>query len=180
LLAAICILSLGADEAGRTVAKAAVPAWQLAAGVGLACMSGCAYAVLNVILRYCVTRGAPLPATLFSVSIAGLVSLSFIAWLRIGQAGMLATSGQDLGLMLAAGICNTVAFVALTKSLQLMSVVFVNALNATQATLAAVAGVVIFHEALSWSLAAGVGLTIAGLAVLAYAHKAMQETAAAV
>lgn len=180
LLAAIIILSLGADEASRAVAKESVPTWQLAAGVALACLSGCAYAVLNVVLRYCVTRGAPLPATLFSVSIAGMLSLGLIAWLRIGHAGMIGTSSIDFGLMLAAGVCNTAAFVALTKSLQLMSVVFVNALNATQATLAAIAGVVIFHEALSWSLAAGVSLTIAGLAVLAFAHKAMQEATPAV
>jgi drug/metabolite transporter (DMT)-like permease len=87
---------------------------------------------------------------------------------------MLATTPRDLWLMLAAGVCNTVAFVALTKSLQLTSVVYVNALNATQATLAAVAGVVIFHEALSPWLALGVGLTIAGLLVLAKAHRAMR------
>ena len=48
--------------------------------------------------------------------------------------------------MLAAGVCNTVAFIALTKSLQLTSIVYVNSLNATQATMAAIAGVFIFGE----------------------------------
>jgi drug/metabolite transporter (DMT)-like permease len=90
---------------------------------------------------------------------------------------MLATTGQDLALMACAGICNTIAFIALTKSLQLTSVVYVNALNATQATMAALAGVLIFREALSPWLALGVGLTIAGLMVLAYAHRGMQELA---
>ena len=79
--------------------------------------------------------------------------------------------------MLAAGVCNTIAFVSLTKSLQLTSVVYVNALNATQATLAALTGVLIFREALSPWLALGVGLTIAGLLVLAYAHRGMREMA---
>jgi drug/metabolite transporter (DMT)-like permease len=174
LLAAISVLSLGAHEASEAVARSALPVWRLTAGVLAACLCGVAYAVLNVILRYCITRGAPLPTTLFTVSVAGLVSLSVIAWLRIGHDGVLATTPKQLGLMLAAGFCNTVAFVALTKSLQLTSVVYVNALNAIQATLAALAGVLIFDERLSPSLTFGVGLTIAGLMVLAYAHRAMR------
>lgn len=174
LLAAICVLSMGAQEAGVTTADAPVPLWRLTAGVAAACLCGVAYAVLNVILRYCITRGAPLPTTLFTVSVVGLLALGLIAWLRIGHRGMLETTPKDLALMLGAGLCNTVAFVSLTKSLQLTSVVYVNALNATQATLAAIAGVLIFKEALSPWLALGVGLTIAGLMCLAHAHRAMR------
>jgi len=50
--------------------------------------------------------------------------------------------------------------------LQGTAVVFVNALNATQATMAAIAGVLIFHEAPSPELAFGVLLTIAGLLLM--------------
>jgi DME family drug/metabolite transporter len=174
LLAAIFVLSLGAKDAGRTMAIDPSSPWLLAGGVAAGCGSGVFYAILNVILRYCVTRGAPLPTALFTVSVMGLMSLSGLAWWRIGSDGILATGSNELTLMLAAGTCNTVAFVALTKSLQLTSVVYVNALNATQATLAAVAGVVIFREALSPWLAIGVGLTIAGLMSLAHAHRAMR------
>jgi DME family drug/metabolite transporter len=174
LLAAIAVLSLGAEQAGRTVAQAPVSVWLVAGGVAAACLSGTAYSVLNVLLRYCVTRGAPLPTTLFTVSTAGMLSLGLIAWLRIGQDGIAAVSLSQHALMLAAGLCNTVAFVSLTKSLQLTSVVYVNALNATQATLAALAGVLIFGEALSPWLALGVGVTIAGLLLLARAHQEMR------
>jgi drug/metabolite transporter, DME family len=177
LLAAICVLSLGAQAAGNSVIPSPVPFWRLAAGVAAACLCGFAYSILNVILRYCVIRGAPLPATLFTVSFVGLISLGLISWLRIGHAGMLATTGREFALMAGAGICNTIAFVALTKSLQLTSVVYVNALNATQATLAALAGVLIFHEALSPWLALGIGLTIVGLLVLAHAHRGLREMA---
>jgi drug/metabolite transporter (DMT)-like permease len=175
LLAAICILSLGAEEARHSVTRAGATPWRQALGVGAGCLSGMCYATLNVILRYCITRGAPLPTTLGTVAVMGVLSLTSLAWLRIGTAGMLATEPIDLLLMLAAGICNTVAFVALTKSLQLTSVVYVNALNATQATLAALAGVLIFQEALSPWLATGVALTIAGLLLLRRAHRAMVE-----
>ncbi len=178
LLAAIVVLSYGAGEASRFMLHEQVPAWRLALGVAAACLSGTAYAVLNVIMRYCILRGAPLPTMLLTVSVVGLLSLGFLSWLRIGQAGILATTPGELWLMLAAGLCNTVAFVALTKSLQLTSVVYVNALSAIQAMLAALVGVVIFQEKLTSGLAIGVALTIAGLMALARAHRAMREPVA--
>jgi drug/metabolite transporter (DMT)-like permease len=175
LLVAIVILGLGAEDAGHSVSKQKLsPVW-LAAGVAAACCSGIFYATLNVILRHCFLRGAPLPTTLCIVSVMGLISLGLVSWLRIGHGGMIQTAPADLLLMLAAGVCNTVAFVTLTKSLQLTSVVYVNALNATQATLAAIAGVVIFREALSPWLTLGVALTIGGLVLMTRAHKAMVE-----
>ena len=176
LLAAICVLSLGAKEARQSVAAVAGNPWQLAAGVGAACFSGLAYSVLNVVIRYAVQRGASLPAMLFTVSIVGMLSLGSLSLGQIGLAGMGATTSVDLGMMLLGGVCNAVAFVALTKSLQLTSVVYVNALNATQATLAAAAGIVFFHEAASQSLVLGVGLTIAGLLFMRQRKKSPQDT----
>jgi drug/metabolite transporter (DMT)-like permease len=174
LLGAICVLSLGAKEASDEVARGSVSLLWVIAGVAAACVSGLAYSVLNVVLRYCITRGAPLPATLLTVSLCGVLSLTLLSWLRIGESGMAATTRSEWLLMLGAGLCNTVAFISLTKSLQLTSVVWVNALNATQATLAALAGVLIFKEPLSPWLATGIGLTIVGLMVLAHAHRAMR------
>lgn len=178
MFVAIVILSLGADQARQSVGN--VPedgptSWKLAAGVAGACFSGLAYSILNVVLRYYMTRhGASVAATLFTVALTGTICLSTIAAVRMGLPALAATTRLDLGLMLAAGVCNTVAFVSLTKSLQLTSIVYVNALNATQATLAALAGVLIFDEALSPWLALGVVLTIAGLMLLARAHREMQ------
>ena len=174
LLAAIAVLSYGAGEAGRFMLNEQVSVWRVALGVAAACLSGTAYAVLNVIMRYCIMRGAPMPTMLLTVSVVGLLSLGFLAWLRIGQAGILATTPGELGLMLAAGLCNTVAFVSLTKSLQLTSVVYVNALSAIQAMLAALVGVFVFQEKLTSGLAIGVALTIGGLMALANAHRAIR------
>ncbi len=166
LLLAICVLSLGAREARDSVVKSTAEPLAVAAGVAAGCLAGVAYSVLNVAIRFAVLRGMPLPTTLFIVATGGLLSLGTIAWTRIGIVGMVATAPSDLALMLLAGICNTLAFLALTKSLQLTSVVYVNALNAAQAALAALAGVVIFQEALSAWLLQGVLLAILGLAIL--------------
>jgi drug/metabolite transporter (DMT)-like permease len=171
LLLAIFVLALGAEDAGRSVAAVPLDPWRLAAGVAAACASGFFYSTLNVILRHCFVQGSPLPTSLGIVAVVGVLSLTTMSWMRIGGSGMLATQPGDLLLMIGAGISNTVAFVALTKSLQLTNVVYVNALNATQATLAAIAGVVIFREALSPWLALGVGLTIIGLLLMTRAQR---------
>lgn len=167
LLLSIGVLSLGAEEARKQViATATSNPWQLTLGVAAATFSGLAYAVLNVIIRYSIQRGATLPATLMTVSVMGLITLNLLSLERIGIEGMLQTSLRDLVVMLLAGLCNAVAFVALTRCLQLTSVVYTNALNAAQAALAAIAGVLIFHEPATSALAAGVALTVLGLAIL--------------
>lgn len=180
LLVAVFVLFLGAENAhdavrgeAATAVEGVLPAtvsWphylELAGGVAAACLCGLAYAVLNTVNRYYVTRGHSLPGTLFTVSIVGMLSLGSISIWRIGLEGMLATTPRDLGLMLLAGVCNAAAFVTLTKSLQLTSLVFVNALNATQATMAALMGVLFFQEPPSPWLLTGVALTIVGLLLM--------------
>ncbi len=175
LLGAVFVLFLGAEnahDAVRGTAEAVEAAsspphfLELALGVAAACLCGLAYAVLNTINRYYVTRGHSLPAALFTVSIVGMLSLGSISLWRIGLEGMLATTPHNLWLMLLAGVCNAAAFVTLTKSLQLTSLVFVNALNATQATMAALMGVFFFQEPPSPWLLTGVGLTIGGLLLM--------------
>lgn len=167
LLLSIGVLSLGAEEARlHVLAQATGNLWQLTLGVVAATFSGLSYAVLNVIIRFTIHRGATLPVTLMTVSVMGLISLSLLSLQRIGTDGMLQTSLGDLTMMLLAGVCNAVAFVALTRCLQLTSVVYTNALNAAQAALAAIAGVLIFREPASSALAAGVALTVLGLAIL--------------
>ena len=58
------------------------------------------------------------------------------------------------------------AFWALTKALQLSSVLFVNGLNASQTALAALAGVLMFDEPLTRAMVSGVALTALGLLLM--------------
>jgi len=172
LVAAISVLSLGAGEAHRSVVSDQMSADQslswliLAAGVGAATISGAAYSVLGVVIRYGVTGRVSLTTTMVTVGLIGMLSLGTLSPMRIGLEGIRNTEHADLAVMLLGGVLNAFAFLTLTKALQLTTVVYVNALNATQATMAALAGVFFFHEALSRELALGVLLTIVGLAVM--------------
>jgi drug/metabolite transporter (DMT)-like permease len=68
--------------------------------------------------------------------------------------------------MLLAGLCNAAAFLTLTLALQLAGLVYVNALNASQTAMAAVAGVVVFGEAVTPWLVLGVLLTAGGFLLM--------------
>lgn len=166
LIAAIWILSLGAGEVHASITGAAPQAWIVVAGVLAACLSGVAYSVLGVVIRYGVTGKASVAATTFIVGFVGVVFLGLLSCARLGWQGMGATTAGQWAVMIAAGLFNLAAFVALTKALQLTSVVYVNAINASQVAMSVVAGVLLFREILSPAIQAGVVLTIAGLLLM--------------
>jgi len=172
LIAAISVLSLGAGEAHESIVSGQTglgghPNWLvLIAGVGAAALSGAAYSVLGVVIRYGVTGRASIATTMATVGLVGAFALGGLSFWRIGLDGMHDTGCQDLAMMILAGVLNAFAFLTLTKALQLATVVYVNALNATQATMAALVGILFFHEALSGELAVGVVLTIVGLILM--------------
>jgi drug/metabolite transporter (DMT)-like permease len=168
LVGAIFVLSLGAGEASRAVVReeAGPSIWLVAAGVGAACLSGVAYALLGVVIRYTVTDKISIPMTLVTVTLTGVIALGAFSTVRLGISEIIDTVPRDFWMMMLAGFFNAIAFLALTKSLQLVPVLYVNALNATQATMAAVAGVLIFSESSSSALWLGVGLTAFGLLLM--------------
>lgn len=167
LLAAIWVLALGAQGASNSIAKLeTVDPWLVTAGVAAGCVSGVAYAVLGVTIRRAVIGVSTVSASTFCVGIVGFLSLTPLTIHRIGVTAMLQTDRGDLAMMVLAGVFNLMAFVALTRALQITSLVYVNALNASQVAMASVAGIVLFQEQPSPALALGIGLTVAGLLIM--------------
>jgi len=176
LIAAIMLLSLGAGKANESVAQSlakeaaesveGAPWYLVGLGVLAACAAGVAYAVLGVVIRYGVSGRASMPTVLFIVGATGVVVLGGASTVRIGIDGMLSNTPEEYLWMLFAGLFNITAFYALTNALRLTSVVYVNALNATQAAMAAAAGYLIFEEPLTASLSIGVALTALGLLLM--------------
>jgi len=170
LIAAIVVLSLGAETAQESLDTLQNvqegSGLIVVAGVASAIVAGFSYALLGTTIRKSISGSMRLPAASFIVSIVGAVGLGTAAMTRIGVGGVLATRPVDWQMMIWAGICNAVAFLALTKSLQLTGVIHVNALNASQVAMAAIAGFVLFHEPLSFALVCGVLMTGVGLLMM--------------
>ena len=165
LCASIALLGMHAEAARGELPATAVqhtPFWT-AVAIAVVCFSGVAYAVLGVVIRRMVTAGKGSAPTLLVISIAGVVALGLLSVGRLGVAGIVATSWRDFQIMIWGGIFNAVAFYLLTKAFHLIPVAYVNVVNASQTALAAIAGVVYFHEPSTNSLIAGITLMTAGL-----------------
>jgi len=165
LISAIAVLSIGAERHPQ-IAELATAHAPITIALAAACLCGIAYAVLNVTIRRLVTGSMQMHFVLATVSSVGVISLGLAAIYRSGWATLAATDLADIGVMFIAGTFNAVGFFTLTRALQLVSIVQVNAVSASQSALAAIAGVAIFGESLTASLIVGVTLTIMGLAIV--------------
>ncbi|MBM4000899.1 MAG: DMT family transporter [Planctomycetes bacterium] len=170
LIAATCVLSLGAREAGASIAvlpqlDAHSPDFwaQIAGGVVASILSGIGYAILGVTIRKNLTSRVPAASVLFLVATVGVATVGGYGIARLGWAGIAGIANRDYWAMAGAGICNTAAFICLAIALRETSVIYVNSLSAVQVALAGLLGVTLFGEVPSWSLALGVGLTMVGL-----------------
>jgi drug/metabolite transporter (DMT)-like permease len=174
LVAATAILSWAPppDQTGsaatRAMAVSGAPPTTGNMPLGLAAnlISGIAYGALGVGLRYCLRGGLPTPVVIGTSTGIGLLVLGAIGLQQIGFSGLAAINHRQWIAMVIAGTLNAIAFVMLTHALKRLGVTVVNLLNATQATLAAVAGVLMFAEPLTTQLTVGVCLTAFGLGVL--------------
>lgn len=183
LMAAIGVLSWGAEAARPLGGPQAAPAlvdgaaalaaieapghdpWTIALASTITCFSGFCYAASSVVIRR-LADVVPLSATIMVMSTTGVVSLGAISLWRIGWAGMAATTPHDWTTMLLAGVFNALAFFSLGIALERMPVTRTNLINASQVALSAVAGIVIFGEKPTVTVAAGIVLTVIGLALL--------------
>lgn len=169
LVVSIALLSLGAGEVRRAVEQvtaAAEDPMRTLAGVGAACLAGIMFASLTIAIRSLATARVPVASIVFVVTGMGVVSLGGLSLARLGWRELAATPPEHLGWMLAAGACNLVAFLAITKGLQLTTVVHANVLNASQVALGALAGILLFTEPPNPWLVIGVVLTIGGMMLI--------------
>ncbi len=166
IITAIWILSLSAQGAVDPILQQAIPTGQVVLAVVAACIAGSAYGVLGMVIRRAAIQNASVAATTFLISGVGTVSLGLLNWQQQGWEGVQQTTTDQWILMVSAGVCNFIAFVALTRALQITSLIFVNAINASQVAMAALVGVFLFGEQMSIGLVAGAFLTALGLLLM--------------
>lgn len=169
LIVAIAVLSFGAKKA---IPIASAPdeismAWLW--GALTAIVSGLAYAVLGLAVRHSTQHDIPLATPIVFVSVIGTAILGVLSFTLEGPTAIQAISLVSWFAMLAAGILNGVAFLALAKALKILPVVYVNAINTLQMIATAFIGLSWFSEPWTLPLTIGLVLTGAGLLFLTYA-----------
>jgi drug/metabolite transporter (DMT)-like permease len=160
---------IGAQSAGEASAdplSSSVVLWGLAAAM----LAGLAFAVLTVGVRKTVTGNTSPQAVVFLINLMGVVAMGPWCVHHLGLDTLRATDPRDLGVMLAAGGLNLIAFLLVTKSLQTISVVRFNVLNNGLTTaLTAAIGIAVFAEAWNAPVLFGILLSLAGILVISQA-----------
>jgi drug/metabolite transporter (DMT)-like permease len=165
LIGAITLLSFGATEA-RTHLIPEVSGQGLTwatLGVGAAILAGVMYAILGVTIRHAAVQQVPLATSFTIIGTMGFLVLGGISLAMLGPRRMLETPPDVFADMLLAGCFNAMAFFSLGKSLQWLTVNYINVLNASQTAMAAVAGAMLFDEQLTSPIKLGILLTVAGM-----------------
>ena len=163
LIVAIFLLSAGVSAATTGDDGNAGSAWTCAVAIVAAVIAGVSYGMTGVIIRSLVTSGVPVYASMMMFCTSGVVVLGGIGLTRLGLTRILQTPTEHWLAMLFAGVCNAVAFFALTGALRRIPVNRVNLLNASQVAMCAVLGVLLFSEPLTGPLIVGCLLTVAGI-----------------
>ncbi len=169
LIAAIAVLSVGAKKAVLPAAGTNPVDLTWLWGALAAIVSGVAYAVLGLAVRQSTRHEIPLATPIVFVSVIGTVVLGLLSIAFEGPQQIQAISGVSWFAMVAAGVLNAVAFLALAKSLKILPVVYVNAINTLQMIASAFIGLSWFNEPWTFPLTVGLILTGAGLIFLTYA-----------
>ena len=163
LMLSVIILSQGT----RAASVASQLSWQDAAlGAAAALGSGIGFSISGVIVRHCIRRGVPICVALgYSSTVAMcpiVIALANEGWGSLW--GVLDRGG--LVALLSGGILNAVGFFSISEALRYLPVVRVNLINASQAAMGGLMGVMLFHEVPTWWLALGTLTTISSLVVL--------------
>jgi len=169
MIASVIFLSHGAGEANGSSGAGAAVAWGaflIALAVVLACVAGVVFGTLSLAIRHSATRGVSLGLLAMWIPAMGTAALGPMCLWRYGVSGLLATPLSDFLLMLLCGLLNLIAYLAIIKGLQMTTMVHANVVMASEAAMAAVAGLLFFQEASSPALVAGVCLTVAGMVLM--------------
>ncbi len=172
--ASILFLSIGAGDAATAMNADATPL-TIVLAVVTACVSGASYGIIGVIIRRLVTSDLSVSSSLVVFSSFGVVVPGAHAVLACGVDRVLGTTGDQWVMLIAAGCLNAIAFFSVACSLKRINVNFVNVLNAGQNAMCAAAGVLLFAEPYTHSLATGCVLTVIGLSIVDSGHRSQAE-----
>jgi len=165
LLTGLASLGMSSWSIGKAICPEATST-TIFLGVVAACTAGAIYAMLTISVRHAVTGEMRPDAIVFTITLVGVLSLGPVSVAWEGAEKLAATPLQQYYWIAAAGVFNLIGFLAITKGLELTTVVHANVLNASQVAMAAVIGVLVFNEHPNPWLALGVLATIVGIVLI--------------
>ncbi len=170
LMLSALLLCGGAEQAFMSVGQSSPQAKVLGVstwwGVFAGSVTGVSYAILGIVIRRAVRHSIHPLTPVMLVSISGSILLTPLAVYRMGWESMWQTPSSQWTVMWLAAICNAVGFWSLIVALKRLPVLYVNAINVSQAAFAALAGVWFFGEFATPWLWSGLVLMSIGFAVL--------------
>ncbi len=164
LLAAAVVLSR--SDSGPAAGDESIAWSRSLLGSAAAVASGLAYAVFSSVMRATMRGGMRQSSAMWISGVVGSIALWSIAVLRVPVETWGTIPPAVWGSMLAGGIFNLFAFIAMSTGLRHLPVIAVLLINGSQIAMASTAGVVIFGERPTATLIVGVLMTFGGLAVL--------------
>ena len=163
LMLAVVLLSQGT----RAASASSLMRWQDAAhGAAAAFGSGIGFAFSGVVIRRSIRQGIPISVVLGYSATVGMCPVLIAVANRGWEPLTLVLDRGGYASLLTAGILNAIGFFAVSEALRHLPVVRVNLINASQAAMGGLMGVLIFHEPPTWWLLAGTLTTISSLIVL--------------
>ena len=170
LIVAVIVLSFGGETAFEALKdeSTAVDVSRSLLGLGIVSVviAGIIYGAFGAVIKTAGRRGISQPMIMLIISAAGILFLFALSYQQDVFDVPKNLGAWNIGRMLLAGLCNTIAFVALVAALQLLPVTNVNLFNASQAAFGAIAGVLIFAEPASLWMIAGILLTVVGMMIM--------------
>ncbi len=171
LIGSVFLLTLGADQAHdklqseENLVMKGSSVWE---GIAAAITVGLSFAILGIAIRGTLrTTDIPEQTPVVVVATVGTIGLGLWSISRGGLQDLSTTETQNLVSMIFAGICNAVGFVCLARALKILPAIYVIAINASQAAIAGMLGVILFSEPLSSALIWGLLTMLLAFVLLA-------------
>lgn len=134
-------------------------------GLLFALGAGTAYAASNLVTRSVQRRRAALWVTLAANSVGGLGVLLVIQLIRGGGNPLDGGDGDQMLVVLAAGVVNALALISIAASLRHIDVAAASSIQSGVVVFSFLAAVFIFNETGSWPMIVGVTAVAAGILI---------------
>ncbi len=177
------VLSLGASEVSESITVSTgtnVSGVTIVLGVLAAALAGMLFACEAIVIRRLVTGSTSTGVVVFMITFMGALTFGPWSLYQNGLEMFWAISMRDHLIMIVTGVLNLIAFLAVVKGLELMTVAHANVLLASQVTMGVVAGMMLFDEPAGPWLIVGICLAIAGIIIIRPAHEEEIETSTGV